>query len=1015
MFLKPSKRLPALFIWSLFLLSTQNSLFSDTILVTNTDGGSDDGSLGAAILIAQEGDIIDCSPIAGQTIYIGNQFPAIGYPFTSSTSTLSILGSGVILDGGNTHSVLCLGQGSITVTDFTIQNGLSKGGHGGFGYSGGGGGTGGGGALYIHSGTTMTISAMALNGNQAAGGEGGAGNTTGGSGGGGGGYGGGSGGFALATGSTAGAAAGGGGNSGGASGGRDGGVGSPNVYSNYAGAGGGGARPTPPSRAAAGGSVAAGPYSPSHIGGTFGASTAGHPGGGGGGGGSGGNGSGGSGAGVSEGGIGGLGGIGFGLDNTYGSGGGGGGGLGGGGGYGTSGGGGGLTSYGGAGGILGGGGGASGFFGGDGGFGAGGGGGWSGGSDPYGLGGTGGSAASSPAGGGGGSGLGGAILIQKGGLLIIEDGVSFSDNSTTAGSGGIAAGGGNGGGNGSSLGQDIFIQAGGSITFQVNGILALLNPIEGGGLIGDVSGPGATVLGTGTVYLNGINTYFGDTFVQSGTLNVNGSVSGDVHIESTGKLSGNATINGDLYNSGTISPGNSIGEVVTTDLYLYSQGVYNVEVNSSGGSDEIIASGFANISGALVIAPDDLNFVAPLTYNILSAGSGITGEFSSVTSSIPSLKSLTYNSVDIELTYLPLEATGITGNALKAANCFSTLSGLDAAKINRSLLALSFDGIERAFDQMSPAQFSALTEVQLLDAILVRSTYTKHLQQLYRKKDPLCKTPLSFWMDGLIEWQNQKQSGSKFGYHDTTFGGTVGVDYYIDSLVLGLAFSSTYDKVHLKNSTSKATINSYYGGFYGRWNYGGFYMNTAFLGAENNYKTSRELEFATIERQAHSKHRGNDWLANFGFGYQFSPSYFDLTPYINLDSVWQHEQSYTENGAKSLNLHLNSKNSGLFQGEVGVLLSTTCHFGSGAFIPMLTLAYMNQTPFSSKKYQAHFENSSCIFTGKGGNYERNLFAPRLAFTYQSSSNRVNASLYYDAEVGSKYWAQDVSFDLTFRF
>ena len=52
---------------------------------------------------------------------------------------------------------------------------------------------------------------------------------------------------------------------------------------------------------------------------------------------------------------------------------------------------------------------------------------------------------------GAGSGLGGAIFIQKGGLLIIQDGVSFSGNSTTAGWAARQPGGSNGE-NGSSLG-----------------------------------------------------------------------------------------------------------------------------------------------------------------------------------------------------------------------------------------------------------------------------------------------------------------------------------------------------------------------------------------------------------------------------------------------------------------------------------------------------------------------------------------------------------------------------------
>ena len=784
-----SKKFPALFLWSQLLFAIGNPLFSATIPVTNTDTSYETpGSLGAAIYLAEDGDIIDCALIAGQTIaFTERPLPAIGMNFTSSTSSLTILGSGVTIDGGSAVTVFSLALGSATIIDFTIQNGLSKGGNGGFGLTGGGGGTGGGGALYIHSGSTVTISGMSLNNNQAIGGSGGDGNASGGSGGGGGGYGGGTGGFAAATGSTAGSGAGGGGNSGGASGGRDGGNGSPNTFSNLAGAGGGGARPTPPSGARSGGNAAATLSNPAHNGGSGGTSTANNAGGGGGGAGSGGGGSGGSSASSSpfaEGGIGGAGGIGFGVDNTYGAGGAGGGGGGGGAGYGTSGGGGGLTGPGGAGGSLGGGGGASGieFEGGNGGFGAGGGAGRVGGTDIYGLGGAGGSGAGAPGGGGGGSGLGGAIFIHGGGLLIVEDSVSFSDNSTTAGTGGTATAGGASGGNGSSLGQDIFIRSGGGVTFQINDTLTIPNPIEGGGLLSDVTRPTILKSGPGTVNLSGANTYLGTTLVQSGTLNLNGSINGDVNIRPEGILSGNATVNGNIYNSGTISPGNSIGEVLTTNLYLDSTSIYNVEVNSAGESDEIIASGSAQVGGGIVVTPDNLNFTTPLTYTIIDSDTGVTGTFYSLTSPTPSLMGLLYNPLSVQLIYVPLEAIGLTGNALNAANCFATLPvilGSDVATINNALLALNFDDIETAFDQMGPAQFSAFTEVQLLDAILVRSTYTKHLQE----KKQLCGHSLSGWIDGIGQWQNQKESGNQFGYHDTTLGATIGVDYSIENLI----------------------------------------------------------------------------------------------------------------------------------------------------------------------------------------------------------------------------------------
>jgi len=1012
------KKLPVCFIKSqvLFVLTITALLLSgflsaDIIQVTNNDGGLADGSLNAAIQQAQAGDIIDCSPIAGQTINVSVVLPALG-------PSLTILGSGVTIDGGSSLPVFSLAQGSATITDFSIQNGLSQGGNGGSGLTGGGGGTGGGGALYIHSGTTMTISTLGLNNNQAIGGTGGAGNVTGGSGGGGGGFHGGSGGAAINTGASAGAGGGGGGNSGGAHGGTLG-AGSPNVFPNFAGGGGGGEIPARP--AGSGGNVAATSSTPARSGGAGGQSSATNGAGAGGGAGSGGSGSSGSdaiNATPSGTGIGGAGGLGVGTNNAYGGGGGGGGGNGGGAGYGTGGGGGGLNGPGGAGGLLGGGGGASSSnavgrnSGGDGGFGAGGGGGHLGGVDTSGIGGAGGSATNAPAGGGGGSGLGGAIFIQQGGTLIIQDGVNFSGNSTTAGLGGTATGIGSSGQGGSSLGKDLFIQSGGSITFQLNNTLTLSNPIEGAGLLSEATGPGLTKSGIGTLYLSGDNTYLGGTIVQSGMMNLNGSIGGDLHIQSGSIFSGNATVNGTIFNGGTISPGNSIGTVFTTNLTLSPTSIYNVEINSAGNSDIIIASGSAQVDGSVIVSPDDTNFRVPHTYTIISTSGGVTGQFSSLASPTPSLKRLIYNPLTVQLTYFPLSAIPITGNAKAAGNCFTTLAGLDALAVNSALLALNPDDIQSAFEQMSPAQFSGPTQVQLLDAILIRSTYTKHLQKYYFNVDQHDTHPLNVWIDGIAQWQNQ---GKLFGYKDTTFGSTIGLDYHIYNWILGCALSATYDHFHWKRFAGNAKINSYYGGLYGRWNHDALYLDLAVLGAFSNYKTTRHLNFGSIDRCAYSKHHGNEWLTHLGLEYWIRRSGYQVTPYFNLDYVLQHEHGYAEWGADSLDLQLDRKKSRLFQGEAGVSLSTSCHVRNGVFTPMLSLAYINQTPCSSKDYHANFLHSCCTFTGRGGSYGRNLFVPRLALIFQNVSDKASVSIYYDGQIGNKYRAQDIAFDVTVRF
>ena len=348
-----------------------------TITVTNTND-SGPGSLRAAMTSAASGDRIAFALPANSVIPLASMLPAI-------TQNLTIDGSGtpgLIISGQNASRVFFVGNGgaaNVTIANMSVLNGLAQGGAGGFG---GGGGAGLGGALFVSSGSNVTLQGVTFNSNGAKGGAGGAGVSTlsssiggggggmGGAGGSGNSGGGGGGGLLSGSGGSAGSATGGagGGAAGGAAGGGAGG---------YASGGGGGA---------------------AGVGGAGG--TGGVGGGGGGGGASGGASASGTGG---AGGFGGGGGSGGGDPSTSGAGIGGAGGFGGGGG----------------GGVLGGAGGAGGTDGGHGG------------TSPIGNG-----------GGGGGAGLGGAVFVQQGGNVTVADGGFGSSNFATPGSAGAGGTGG---------------------------------------------------------------------------------------------------------------------------------------------------------------------------------------------------------------------------------------------------------------------------------------------------------------------------------------------------------------------------------------------------------------------------------------------------------------------------------------------------------------------------------------------------------------------------------------------
>ncbi len=62
--------------------------------------------------------------------------------------------------------------------------------------------------------------------------------------------------------------------------------------------------------------------------------------------------------------------------------------------------------------------------------------------------------------------------------------------------------------------------------------------------------------GSGTLTMSGKNNYLGATIIREGGLKLTGSLASNTYVENTGFLSGNGTIQSNLYNSGIVRPGN---------------------------------------------------------------------------------------------------------------------------------------------------------------------------------------------------------------------------------------------------------------------------------------------------------------------------------------------------------------------------------------------------------------------------------------------------------------------------
>jgi len=211
---------------------------------------------------------------------------------------------------------------------------------------------------------------------------------------------------------------------------------------------------------------------------------------------------------------------------------------------------------------------------------------------------------------GGGAGMGGAIFIQDGGELLIEDGLSFISSAITAGTGFRASS------EASAFGTDIFMMSGGEITFQnLTSDVNIPNPIEGDQGAGGGSG-GVFLLGSGNgstvVTIRGENTYTTTTVttINSGTLAIKetsgseaGSVITDITVSGGGlEIETGAFIDTSINPSATVTLN---GGTTLTALDAFTISDISIDLNGdssmsvTNSNDQMQISSVISGSGAL--------------------------------------------------------------------------------------------------------------------------------------------------------------------------------------------------------------------------------------------------------------------------------------------------------------------------------------------------------------------------------------------------------------------------------
>jgi outer membrane autotransporter protein len=456
--------------------------------------------------------------------------------------------------------------------------------------------------------------------------------------------------------------------------------------------------------------------------------------------------------------------------------------------------------------------------------------------------------------------------------------------------------------------------------------------------------------------LSGAGAFTAGATVQSGDLEVNGTLTGPALIVNLGAtLSGTGTIAGTVTNNGNIAPGNSIGTMNIAGPYTQATGsTYTVELDSTGASDLIDVTGSAAIqSGAAVRV-----LAAPGTYTvgtrstILTASTGVAGTYDTLTDNAPFVDfMLNYDAnnvfLDVLRSSVQFSEVAQTPNQTAAATALGTVDA--ASPVVIAALSLGAQSAPGAFDQLSGEIYASDKGLLLNQSADIRDAINDRAlasfdgapdqigaAQLTLNLAPQeiadCSTltcaigdhpVLTGWGRAFGNWGSTDGDGNAAAATRETGGFLAGVDAtFQHKWRIGVAAGYGHTSMDVDSRNSTASADSYHLALYGGLRQGSF---SARLGAGYSFHdidAERDIDFAGFMDSTHADYSARtaqvfgEVSNDFRFGRGVISPFAGLA-YVNLDT-----DGFTERGGAAA-LHAEGRNSGLGYSSLGLRGATS--------------------------------------------------------------------------------------------
>jgi fibronectin-binding autotransporter adhesin len=524
-------------------------------------------------------------------------------------------------------------------------------------------------------------------------------------------------------------------------------------------------------------------------------------------------------------------------------------------------------------------------------------------------------------------------LVQAGlGQLTLTDSLPFSDITIRQGTLQLGDGGALRDGN-------VHITNNGSLIFNHSNQVAINNVISGTGSF--------VKQGAGTLTLYAANTYTGDTTVNGGTLQVLGTLPGNVTVNAGGVLDGAAyfgvapgvfQVAGDLSNAGTVAVHGR--DATAARNYVQSS---NGTLAVSLGSKLVVLSTATLNGGTLEVTGADSGYVSNAHTNVLTAGVAVNGTFDQLVKG-PGVV-FTSSTIQYDANSVWLDTTGLNvttaaagggvgytpasmGSAQRVQGAFVQLNDKIATG---SLAGVSGDFLHAAGQfQQAPTLQAAQASLQSLSgqlhatsAAMTFKTIDASSRALSDRFDDVLARRTGFGM-----WTHDLSMGgdmARTGFDAVGFqlnGWLVGSDRQIGhSGVAGFAFGQSRSLQQLDGSVDRDLSRSTEGTMYAGWLNGNWYTQGHVGFGHFQQDVSRQLLLGTSTHGVRTQYNGNYNVAYGESGLRFGSGDSRVTPFVNLQYSRIDRGGFAEQGAGGFGLRSDSQRLDRWQAGLGARAS----------------------------------------------------------------------------------------------